>query len=131
MLILMLEAALVYDSGKGADIGFVSRKHTIPLEAFDDIFDRVGDTKLLAFVDGKICLQMPPDKIAIWQILTDVAGDNIFMGRYFDEKNPVTPTSAMIMLQQEQQVILKMIENRLRRQKLSVWSQQVSKMVYI
>lgn len=100
-LLLMMEMALVYDSGKGVDLDSVSRKHAIPSEAFNEIIGRLKEMKYLAIIGGKLCLQMPPDKITIWQIVIDAAGDNIFAGRYFDQANPVTPTSAMIMLHKE------------------------------
>lgn len=131
VLILMMEAALVYESGEGVEADFIVHKHTIPRDEFDLAIKRLDKTKLLTMVNNRLYLQMPPNKITVWQILTEVSGDNIFTGRYADQQEPVTPTSVMTMIYKEREAVLRMIENRLNRQKLSTWSERASKTIYI
>lgn len=130
-LILMMEVALAYESGEGVEVDFIKQKHAIPREEFDLAVSRLDKTKLLTRIDNRLYLQMPPNKITVWQIVTEVSGDNIFTGRYYDQDKPITPTSAMTMIYKEQEMMLKIIENRLSRQKLSVWSERASKTIYI
>lgn len=130
-LILMMEMALIYESGEGVDIDYVSKKHTIPSEAFDPVIIKLKESELLTMIDGKWHLRTAPNKITVWQIIKQVAGDNIFTERYYDEEHPAIPTSTMMMIYQERDITLKIIENRLSRMKLSVWSEKASKTVYI
>lgn len=130
-LVLMMEVALVYDTENSIGIDFVSRKHSIPLDLFDDILKKLNDNNLIIVLDGKLHLRSSPDNITIWQIVCGVSGNNIFTGRYLDESKQVPPTSTLIMLHRERESVLKMIENRLRREKLSVWSTRANKTIYI
>lgn len=130
-LALMVEVALAYESGKGVEVDFIMHKHAIPYNEFDIALQRLNTTNLLTRIDGRLYLQIPPNKITVWQIITEVSGDNIFTGRYYDRQKPVTPTSVMTMIHKEQEMILKIIENRLSRLKLSVWSERASKTIYI
>lgn len=128
-LVLMMEVALVYESGEGVD--FVMHKHAIPKEEFDLVVQKLNETKLLTMVDGRLHLRVPPNKITIWQIVSKVSDDNIFTGRYYDQNRPIKPTSAMTMIHKEREMMLKIIENRLSKQKLSAWSEKASKTIYI
>lgn len=130
-LLLMIEIALVYNNEEEVEIDFLYRKHNIQSEEFDCIIKKLNNRKLITVIDGKVRLQMAPNKISIWQIVTDISEESVFTERYFDEEKPVTPTSAMIMLHKERENLLRMIENRLKRQKLSAWSERASKTIYI
>lgn len=130
-LLLMIEIALVYNNEEEVEIDFLYRKHNIQSEEFDCIIEKLSNRKLITVIDGKVRLQMAPNKISIWQIVTDISEESVFTERYFDEEKPVTPTSAMIMLHKERENLLRMIENRLKRQKLSAWSERASKTIYI
>lgn len=130
-LLLMIEIALVYNNEEEVEIDFLYRKHNIQSEKFDCIIEKLSNRKLITVIDGKVRLQMAPNKISIWQIVTDISEESVFTERYFDEEKPVTPTSAMIMLHKERENLLRMIENRLKRQKLSAWSERASKTIYI
>lgn len=130
-LLLMIEVALVYNKEEEVEIDFLYRKHNIQSDEFDCIIEKLNNRKSITVVDGKVRLQMAPNKISIWQIVTDISRESVFTRRYFDEEKPVTPTSAMIMLHKEREDLLRMIENRLKRQKLSAWSERASKTIYI
>lgn len=130
-LVLMIEAAHVYTSGEGLDIDTLSHKHNIPSQAFDSIVEKLKETKLITIINGKLHLLVSPKEITIWKIVTSIACDNVYMGRYFEEDKPISPSNTMIMIYKEQENILKIIKNRLERQKLSEWSNIASKMIYI
>lgn len=130
-LVLMMEVALVYESGEGVDVDFIMHKHAIPRGEFDFVVQKLDQTKLLTMVNGGLYLRMPPNKITVWQIVSKVSGDNIFTGRYYDQNIPIKPTSAMTMIHKEREMMLKIIENRLSKQKLSAWSEKANKTIYI
>lgn len=130
-LLMMMESANAYCNGEGVDIDFVSRKHAIPMEAFDEVARKLSEKKLILVVDGKLYLQIHPDHISIWQIITDVAGDCIFSGRYFNKDKPVTPTPMAIMLDKESERYRSIIGDRLKRVKLSTWSEKANNIIYI
>lgn len=130
-LILMMETALAYSSNSHINLDFVSHKHTIPPEEFDGIIEKLNESKLILVVNDKLQLMTPPDKITVWQIVISIAADSMFTGRYFSDEQHVTPTSTVTMLHKEREIMLQMIENRLRRQKLSTWSERASKTIYI
>lgn len=130
-LVLMMEMALVYGNEEGVRIDFISHKHTIPADVFDTIVKKFKEVKLISEANGKVRLIVSPDKITIWQIVIEIAGEDVFTSRYYDKSKPVSPSSTMIMLDKEREIMLKMIENRLGRQKLSTWSERASKTVYV
>lgn len=130
-LVLMMETAGVYGGDQGLDVSAVSKRHAIPSKILDGIIKSLVETGLIEVVGGKLKLGLPPDQITIWRIVKDVAGDNIFTGNYYDETKTKIPVTAVFLLNEERQSLLKMIENRLSRQKLSVWSYKASKTVYI
>lgn len=130
-LILMIEAAHVYASGEGLYIDIVSRKHNIPLEVFDSIIEKLNKTKLITISNNKLYLKVSPKEITIWKIVTSIACDNVFIGRYFEQDKPIAPSNTTIMIYKEQETILRIIKNRLERQKLSEWSNMASKTIYI
>lgn len=130
-LILMMEAALAYSSNRHIDLDFVSQKHTIPAEEFDGIVEKLNESKLITVVNDTLHLMAPPDEITVWQIVSSIAADSVFTGRYFNDEQHVAPTSAISMLHKEREMMLQVIENRLRRQKLSDWSERASKTIYV
>lgn len=130
-LVLMMEVVLTYEDGQGMAVDYIMHKHTIPRDEFDLAVNRLCKAKLLTMVADRLYLQVPPNKITIWQIVTEVSGDNIFTERYYDRQKPVAPTSVVTMIHKEREMMLKIIEDRLRRQKLSAWSKKASKTIYI
>lgn len=130
-LILMMEAALAYSSNTHINLDFVSHKHAIPVEEFDGIVEKLSESKLIVMIDGELHMLTPPNEITVWQIVSSIASDSFFTGRYSNNDEHVAPTSTITMLRKEQETILKVIGNRLRRQKLSAWSERASKTIYI
>lgn len=130
-LILMMDAALAYSKKESINVKSVAEKHTIPFEIFEDVVARLLDSKLIFSRDGDLSLQVTPDKITIWQIVVSISGGDVFTGRYYDDNHQVAPTSAIIMLNKERENVLRILENRLGRQKLSVWSEKAGRTVYI
>lgn len=130
-LILMMEAALAYSSDTDINLDFVSHKHTIPVEEFDGIIEKLNESKLILVVNDKLHLMTPPNEITVWQIISSIAADSVFTGRYFNDEQHVTPTSTITMLHKERETMLQVIENKLKRQKLSTWSERASKTIYI
>lgn len=112
-LLMIMEVALVYGTGKKIDLAFISHNHAIPLDAFDGVLGVLRDKHFIVVIGDGLQLQRAPEKISIWQIVTEVAENSIFRERYYDNSRPVAPTSAMIMLHKEQAKVLKLIESRL------------------
>lgn len=130
-LIVMMEAAQVYRSNKRVNLAFVSQKHSIPTEALESVVELLRDKHLICFEKNELYLQVIPNEITVWQIVVEVAEDNIFRERYFSPMQQAVSTSTVTMLHKEREKVLKIIENKLSRHTLSDWSEKAKKTIYI
>lgn len=125
-LIIMLELAHSYGE-TSVDISCIARKYNLLVHALDGIIKQLEKAGYIIRIKNKLSLQISPDEISIWNIV-----DSIECTESKELLNkPSNQTTTTTMINKEMDVMLKMIQHRLQRYKLSAWSKKVSKMIYI
>lgn len=125
-LIVMIELARSYGE-TDVDITSITRKYDLLANALDGIIKQLEQSGYVIRIKNKLSLQIPPDKISIWDIVEDIQCDE---SKELLSK-PSDQTTTTTMINKEMDIMLKMIQYRLQRYKLSAWSEKASKMIYI
>lgn len=125
-LIIMIELARSY-AKTGVDISCIARKNNLLVHALDGIIEQLEKSGYISRIDNKLSLQIPPDKISIWNIVESIECNE---SKELLSK-PSAQATTTIMINKEMDVVLKMVQYRLQRYKLSAWSEKASKMIYI
>lgn len=128
-LILMIELAQVHKN-EGVGVATLSERYNLPDSAFDGIIGGLEQAGYVVHRDERLFLQVEPDRISIWDIVESV--DKIQEPELTEliQDKKQSPTSTAIMVNKEIEVVLKMIQHRLQRHKLSAWSERASKLFY-
>lgn len=128
----MIELAHVYGK-QSVEISDVAIKHNLLVHAFDGIAEALDMSGYIIQQDGQLSLQIPPDKISIWDIVESIDKDRIggkeAVESQTDKQLPRTSTT--IMVDKEIEIISKIVRFRLQRYKLSAWCEKASKTIYI
>jgi DNA-binding IscR family transcriptional regulator len=114
----------------GLEIAEVARIHNIPLPDFDGVVERLERAKLI--VIKKRCfieLAVSPEKITIWQVVDSMADEYMLLDIGFGRQKKRSTTCTMV--NKEQELLKNIICVRLKRAKLSTWSEKASKIIYI
>lgn len=129
-LLLMIELAQVHKED-GIEISGLSKKYNLPKSAFDRIIEGLKQVGYIVHRDDRLFIRVEPDKISIWDIVDSI--DRIQKPEFTEltQDKQQLPTSTAIMVNKEIEVVLKVIQYRLQRHKLSEWSEKASKMFYI
>lgn len=125
-LIVMIELARSYGE-TDVDITSITRKYDLLANALDGIIKQLEQSGYVIRIKNELSLQIPPDKISIWDIVEDIQCDE---SKELLSK-PSDQTTTTTMINKEMDIMLKMIQYRLQRYKLSAWSEKASKMIYI
>lgn len=131
-LVLMIELAQVYKE-KCVGISAIAEKHNLSVCALDAIVEKLHKAGYITHQQGLLSLQMSPDKISIWDIIESIEKGNLQVSELIDlfSDKQLLRTPTVMMVDKEMEVVLKIIQSRLKRQKLSAWSEKASKMIYI
>lgn len=132
---LVIMMALTCDkSREGLFVEQIAKQNNIPLSAFDGVLEILTTCGFVNVSDNTLRLRIRPEDITVWQIVKAVSGDNLFQRDFNDViawQDQLSPSSITLMLNKERELIVKTIEGRLRRYKLSKWSERASKTIYI
>lgn len=123
-LIIMIELARSY--GKtGVDISYITRKYNLLVHVLDGIIEQLEKSGYIIRIKNKLSLQIPPDEISIWNIVESI--------EFSESKELLSKSSdqTTTMINMEMDAVLKMVQYRLQRYKLSAWSEKASKIIYI
>lgn len=126
-LIVMTELARSYGE-TDVDITSITRKYDLLANALDSIIKQLEQSGYVIRIKNELSLQIPPDKISIWNIVESIECNE--SKEFFLSKQSAQTTITM-MIDKEMDVVLKMVQYRLQRYKLSTWSEKASKMIYI
>lgn len=122
----MVELARSY-AKTGVDISCIARKYNLLAHFLDGIIEQLEKSGYIILIDNKLSLQIPPDKISIWDIVESIECNESKKLR----SDLSAQTTTTIMIDKEMDVVLKMVQYKLQRYKLSAWSEKASKMIYI
>lgn len=122
----MIELARSYGE-TDVDIASIIRKYDLLANALDGIIKQLEQSGYVIRIKNELSLQIPPDKISIWDIVESIECND---SKEFLSKQSAQTTIAM-MIDKEMDAVLKMVQYRLQRYKLSTWSEKASKMIYI
>lgn len=125
-LIVMIELARSYGE-TDVDITSITRKYDLLANALDGIIKQLEQSGYVIRIKNELSLQIPPDEISIWDIVEDIQCDE---SKELLSK-PSDQTTTTTMINKEMDIMLKMIQYRLQRYKLSAWNEKASKMIYI
>lgn len=132
---LVTMITLTRHKGKGLSVHEIAQINNIPIEALDGVSHRLYDGGFVTIAEGRLSLSISPEDITIWQILEGVSDENLFHGGCYKEGSGLhllhPRSTTTIMLDKERELMLKVIEGRLSRYKLSQWSEMASKTVYV
>lgn len=130
-LIIMIELAHNYVESD-ADMSGIAQKRNLTTDAFYGIIEQLKKSCYISQWSNNLYLHSSPYEISIWDIIQSV--DNGDMCRF----EPIecsgmhcSQRSAITMINEEMGAIEQMIQYRLKRHKLSSWSERVHKTIYI
>lgn len=121
-------------SRKGLTLAQIAKQNNIPLSAFEGVSEILSMCGFVKVTDNILKLEIRPEETTVWEIVKAVSGENLFQGDFYDGmllQHRLPSSSISTIINKERELVMKIIEGRFCRYKLSKWSEKASKTVYI
>lgn len=131
----VLMSTLVRDTEKkGMTISNIAEFNNIPVKEFDESMKRlIKSNMIMKKSPGTLFLNVSPDKVTLWDILTEIESDELFLGDFFDDdsSNRLHPSTMTTMLRKESESLSSIIKYRLGKVNLKKLYEKTSKTIYV